>query len=286
MGPSSHDPNTSLRAYRVLVTDSLYDFDGSHYLPTPLSTGPWDTRAQHGGAPSALLARAVERVEAPGPMQIARLTFELMRPVPLTPLTVTTTVIRPGRKVQLVEANLLDGAGTEVMRATALRIRTADLPVPDSTLPDDPPPGRPEDGEVLEFPTQRHDGPSFHSDACDIRFVAGGFDRPGPGTAWIRLLVPVVDGEPTSPMMRLAAASDFGNGLSWSLPRGEWLFINPDLTVHLNRQPEGEWVCLDSVTNPSGHGVGFAESAVYDQRGRLGRAVQSLLLDQLASDPA
>jgi hypothetical protein len=268
------------------VTDALYEPDGDRFVPTPLTTGPWDPGAQHGGAPSALLAGAIERVETPAPMQIARLTFELMRPVPLAPLTVVTEVLRPGRKVQLAQASLLTGDGTEVMRATALRVRTADLPVPDATLPDDPPTGSPEDGQVLEFPETRHDGPSFHSVACDIRFVEGGFDRPGPGTAWIRLTVPVVAGEAVTPMMRLAAASDFGNGLSWSLPRGQWLFINPDLTVHLNREPVGEWVSLRSVTHPGHHGIGFAESALYDRHGRLGRAVQSLLLDQLASDPA
>jgi hypothetical protein len=267
------------------VTDALYEPDGDRFLPTPLTTGPWDPGAQHGGAPSALLARSIERVEAPGPMQIARLTFELLRPVPLTPLIVETTVLRPGKKVQLVQASLLTGDGSEVVRATALRIRTVELPVPGSAQPDDPAPGRPEDGKVLQFPEQRHDGPSFHAVACDIRFVAGGFDRPGPGTAWIRLTVPVVAGEPSTPMMRLAAASDFGNGLSWSLPRGQWLFINPDLTVHVHRPPEGEWVCLRAVTHPGPEGVGFAESALYDQQGRLGRAVQSLLLDRFAGSP-
>jgi hypothetical protein len=268
------------------VTDALYEPDGDRYLPTPLTTGPWEAGAQHGGAPSALLTRSIEQVDAPGPMQIARLTFELLRPVPLTPLIVDTTVLRPGRKVQLVQASLRTDDSTEVMRATSLRIRTADLPVPDSTQPDDPPPGRPEDGQVLQFPETRHDGPSFHAVACDIRFVSGGFDRPGPGTAWVRLTVPVVAGETTTPMMRLAAASDFGNGLSWSLPRGQWLFINPGRAGRAHRPPEGEWVCLRSVTHPSSAGIGFAESGLYDQQGRIGRAVQSLLLDQLASDPA
>jgi hypothetical protein len=266
------------------MTDALYEPDGDRFVPTAFTTGPWDPRAQHGGAPSSLLTRAIEHVEAPGPMQIARLTFELMRPVPLTPLTITTRIVRPGRKVQLVEASLWSDE-VEVMRATALRIRSASLPVPDGSVPDEVVPGAPEQGEVLEFPNTRHDGPSFHAVACDIRFVAGGFDRPGPATAWIHLTVPVVAGEATTPMMRLAAASDFGNGLSWTLPRDRWLFINPDLTAHVTRPPDGDWVCLQSVTVPGEQGVGLAESALFDHRGRIGRAVQSLLLDQVASDP-
>jgi acyl-coenzyme A thioesterase PaaI-like protein len=267
------------------VTDALYVPDGDRFVPTPLTTGPWDPGAQHGGAPAGLLTMALERVEAPGPMQVARLTFELMRPVPLAPLRVSTRVLRPGRKVQLAEASLLTGDGTEVVRATALRIRTEAHPVPPEARPDDPVPEGPERGHVLEFPSSRHEGPSFHAVACDIRFVAGGFDRPGPATGWIHLTVPVVAGEETTPMMRLAAASDFGNGLSWSLPRDRWLFINPDLTIHVTRPPEDEWICLRSVTRPGDGGVGLAESAVYDRSGRIGRAVQSLLLDQFASDP-
>lgn len=262
------------------MTDALYVADGDRFVPTPFSTGPWAPDAQHGGAPAALLTGLIERVEAAGPMLISRVTFELMRPVPIAPLTVTTEVLRPGRKVQLVEARLRAEDGTEVMRATALRIRTADLPVPDETRPDDPVPGRPEGGDIHEFPATRHDGPSFHAVACEIRFTSGGFDRPGPGAAWIRLTVPVIEGQETTPMMRLAAASDFGNGLSWVLPRTDWVFINPDLTIHANRPPEGEWVGLRSVTHPDNDGVGFAESALYDQRGRLGRAIQSLLLDR------
>ncbi|MGY6500369.1 MAG: hypothetical protein ACXIVQ_05645 [Acidimicrobiales bacterium] len=132
---------------------------------------------------------------------------------------------------------------------------------------------------MLQFPSTRHDGPSFASQACDIRFVEGGFDRPGPAVAWIRLTVPVVADEVTSPIERVAAAADFGNGVSWVLPRDGWVFINPDLTVHLVRMPVGEWVCLRSVTVPHDEGVGMAESALSDADGRLGRSVQSLLLD-------
>ena len=261
------------------VTDALFEPDGDTFVPTALTTGPWDPGAQHGGAPAALLAGRIDRVDAPAAMSVARLTYELLRPVPLAPLRVTTSVIRPGRKVQLVQASLLTLDDTEVVRATALRIRTADLPVPDDTRPVDPVPPGHEHGTVLQFPTVRHDGPSFASAACDIRFVEGGFDRPGASVAWIRLTVPVVAGEPVSPLERVAAAADFGNGVSWVLPRERWVFINPDLTVHLVRPPVGEWVCLRSLTVPHDDGIGMAESALYDTEGRMGRSVQSLLLD-------
>jgi hypothetical protein len=121
--------------------------------------------------------------------------------------------------------------------------------------------------------------PGFATTANDIRFVEGGFDRAGPALAWIRLLVPVVAGEEVSPAMRAAAAADFGNGLSWVVSPTSWLFVNPDLTVHLARPPQGEWIGLRSTTLPSSDGIGMAESALHDAAGRFGRSVQSLLLD-------
>lgn len=256
--------------------------DGPAYVPTGLTRGPWSPDAQHGGPPCALLTRAVEAVDAPVPMHVARLTFELLRPVPLAPLTVATEVLRPGRKVQLVGAALRTAEGTEVARVTALRIRTDALPLPDGlvgaadgvpTLPDvggasGAPPSAVADEELTYF----------HRDAIEIRAVAGGFDRPGPATMWFRLRVPVVLGEESTGTQRTVAAADFGNGVSWVLP-APWLFINPDLTVHLSRPPAGEWICLAARTVPSDVGTGFAESALYDRDGRVGRSVQSLLLD-------
>src|SRR5687768_14940584 len=112
------------------MSDALFEIDGDRYVPTGLARGPWSPDAQHGGPPAALLTRAVEAVDAPVAMQVARATFELLRPVPLVALTVSTEVLRPGKKVQLVGASLRAG-DTEVMRATVLRIRAAELPVDD-----------------------------------------------------------------------------------------------------------------------------------------------------------
>lgn len=257
--------------------DALFVPDGDRFVPTVLTRGPWDPDAQHGGAPAALLTRAVEMVGTPEPMAVARLTVELLRPVPLRPLRVTSEVLRPGRKVQLVGASLLDG-DREVARVTALRLRVAAAPLPPGVDDDEPRPPGPEAG-VHQVWEGVSDLPGFVATANDVRYVAGGIDRPGPATAWVQLRVPVVAGEVTSPSMRAAAAADFGNGFSWVLPRQTWRFLNPDLSVHLARPPEGEWVCLQSTTYPSSSGIGMAESVLSDLRGRVGRSVQSLLLE-------
>lgn len=260
---------------------ALFLPDGVRFVPTALCRGPWSPDAQHGGPPAALLGRALERFEDGERMQVARLTVELLRPVPLTPLTIAVSFSRPGKKVQLVAASLRAGE-LEVARALGLRIRRSDLPPPADLPPDPPRPPGPESGAFQQPPWG--DGlarPAFHSDAVDHRFVAGSFETAGPAVDWIRLRVPLVAGEPISPLARVAAAADFGNGISWVLSRLDgWQFINPDLTVYLHRPAEGEWVCLDAVTRVGAKGVGLSESLLWDQRGIIGRSLQSLLIDR------
>jgi hypothetical protein len=219
--------------------------------------------------------RAFEQLPAAEGLQIARVTYEFMRPVPLSELQVRAGAVRTGRRVQLLEASLLTSEGTEVVRARALQIQRAD---PAAATPATPPPDGPEQGD-LEPPRFLRPGMTFFgSDAMEIRFVAGTFNGPGPATAWFRLRKPVVPGEEPSPLQRLATAADFGNGIAAALPWGEWMFINPDLTLYVERPPIGEWVCLDSTTRIAGDGVGVAESVLYDRTGRIGRAVQGLLV--------
>jgi len=213
-------------------------------------------------------------------MMVARLTVELLRPVPVAPLTVATRLARPGRKVQLVEASLRAG-DAEVARATGLRIRTAELPLPAPADTTHAPP--PPEAGIASLPpwAQAVSYRSFHRDGVEHRFVAGSFERPGPATDWIRLRVPLVAGDSTPPLARAAAAADFGNGISWTLSRQDgYEFINPDLTIYLHRLPADEWVCLEAVTWVEPHGVGLAESRLWDRQGSLGRSLQSLLLDR------
>jgi hypothetical protein len=261
-------------------SDALFLPDGDRFIPSELTRGPWTPEAQHGGPPAALLARAIERAAGGDGMMVARLTVELLRPVPVSPLGLTARILRPGRKVQLVEASLFAG-DVEVARATGLRMRTIELPLPPlADVAGAPRP--PEAGSASQPPwAQAVSYRSFHRDAVEHRFVAGSFEEPGPATDWIRLRVPLVPGEPASPLVRVAAAADFGNGVSWTLSRNEgYAFINPDLTIYLHRQPVDDWVCLEAVTWPQPNGIGLAESRLWDRRGPIGRSLQSLLLER------
>ena len=256
-----------------MSVDALFDSGpGGTWTPTELSRGPWSVDSLHGGPPAALLARALEPLLAP--LQPVRLTVELLRPIGLMPLRVETEVVRDGRKVRLVRGHLLHD-GTEVAMATALGIRTADVVVPEQPA-SGPPPG-PDEGATLA-PRAIHDG--FHNKGVEHRFVHGMLGQPGPGTDWIRLLVPLVVGEEPSPLQRVAAAADFGNGVSGLDDMGAMLFINPDLTIHLHRVPEGEWICLDAVSRYEANGIGLATSHLFDEHGSIGRSLQSLLVDR------
>jgi hypothetical protein len=245
------------------------------FRATDLTRGPWDPGLQHAGPPAALLGRAVERHGDRAGLQVARVTFEIVRPLPIAELAVATRTLRGGRSIELVEATLSAGE-VEVMRATALRVRTADLDLPAGLVPGPRLPG-PEAGRVMPFfPTGQDVG--YHS-AMEVRFVAGSFLELGPATAWMRMRHPLVPGEPPSPLCRVLVAADSGNGVSGSLDYQRWRFINPDLTVYLLRPPAGEWVALEAATTATA-GVGLADTALHDEQGPIGRAAQALFVDR------
>lgn len=264
---------------RALFTplDHPGEADREHWLPTDLARGPWSPDALHGGPVAALLARALERLASPVPMRLARLTVELLRPVPPAPLWLEATVVRDGAKVGMLEARLgrLD-TDEPVAVARAQRIRTKEVAFHDhvtgtEVVPDVPPDPTPIDRAYV----------AYHNSAVEHRFARGVFGEPGAAFDWIRLTATVVPDEEPTGWQRVAAAADFANGISSVVPwDGTTVFINPDLTITLWREPEGELVGLDAVTRTSGAGIGASDAALWDVRGRIGRANQSLLLDR------
>jgi hypothetical protein len=254
------------------VTEAIYEQRGGFLHATGFSRGPWDPNAQHGGAPAAILMRAIEQAEGVDEsLQLARVTYELLRPAPLGDLRVSAQVVRPGRKVQLVEASLVTPDGVEVVKARALRIARA----PVSTAPTELP--APGGIDRLTADTVFSGGAEMYvNGGIEVRMLHGHFYETGPAFAWFRLRMPVVAGEEPSPLQRLVAAADFPNGISSELSWDEYVFINPDLTVHVEREPRGEWIGLDAQTRVVENGVGLAQAVLYDAEGRVGRSMQSL----------
>src|SRR5829696_2680104 len=248
------------------MPDAFYLPSGpDRFRATELTRGPWEPGLQHAGPPAALLGRAVERhSDRPG-FQVARVTFEILRPAPIAELEVATRLLRGGRSVELVEASLRAG-DAEVMRATALRIRTAEVGLPDG-LVQGPRLPWPEAGRVVPFfPTGQDVG--YHT-AMEFRFVSGSFLEQGPATVWMRLRHPLVPGESPSPLCRVLIALDSQT----------WRFINPDLTVYLLRHPAGEWVALEASTTAA-DGIGLADTTLHDEQGPIGRSAQALFVDR------
>lgn len=235
------------------------------------TTGPWDPRFQHAGPPSALLGRAVERVEPRDDVMVARMTVEILGSIPVGDLEVAARMERPGRSVELVSASL-SADGREVARASAWRVRrTEGVSVPTRLAA---PPGLPGAAGSRE-PEGWVEG---YVQAMEWRWAAGFFAEPGPATVWGRMRHPLVDGEEPTPLQRTLAIADSGNGISSELDPRDWWFINPELSVHLHREPVGEWVCLDAQTHVSEGGVGLATSVLSDLSGPVGVGAQSLLV--------
>jgi Thioesterase-like superfamily len=229
--------------------------------------GPWDPQHQHAGPPAALLGGELERCDPRDGALLARVTFEILGPVPVAELEVEVGIERPGRSVELLAGELRAG-GRPVVRARAWRVREAVAPATDGA----PPPALP-DAETPRPPGFWLFG---YSDAIEWRWARGGWLQPGPADVWTRLKHAIVAGREPTPLQRILAVADSGNGVSAVLDWQSHLFINPELTVHVLRPPEGEWVCLQARTEIAA--VGLAHSTLSDRTGPVARGAQSLLV--------
>ncbi|HUN90470.1 MAG TPA: thioesterase family protein [Burkholderiaceae bacterium] len=248
---------------------------------TALTRGPWNHEHQHAGPPIALVCGAVERTaHAHGLAHVARLTANLIRPVPIAPLAVEVMTDYVGRNAGHFSAHLI-AAGREVARFTALVQREVHVELPDSrrdaTAPATPP--NPEQLQECHFPFAG--GEVGYADLVETRAADGRMFN-GPCTIWFRLRHPLVQDEAPSPYQRVAVAADSGNGISAVLDWRDYTFVNSDLTVNLLRRPAGEWICLQARTYVGPGGTGLAESTLFDSDGMIGRSTQSLSIRKRA----
>lgn len=256
--------------------------DPDTYESTPLANAGWYEEGQHGGALAALIVGHVEQVPTLVPMEIARITVEMFRVVPLVPLTITTTIVRQGKRIQTVRADVTDPSGTLLSVASVQRLRTADRPLANQGETQESVLAGPDEcpiWDATKWGPGRSGKMMFHRGAVEVREIHGGFGVVGPGAAWIRLTEHVVAGETNTPAQRAVAAGDFCNGLSTALGN-EWVFMNSDLTVHIGRYPEGEWVALQAKSHYSDLGRGVAAGSLWDEKAWVGRSAQTLFLDR------
>ncbi len=246
------------------------------FLGTEHTIGPWSDKHQHGGPPCALLGRAIARAAGPT-YHVARITFDLERPVPVGLVRVAARALT-GRKARRFEAVLTDEDDRVLVRAAAVCIeaRPLELPPP-PPLPTAPPP--PESAEPYALPFF-HTEVGYHT-SVDLRLVRGALGS-GVVAAQMRPLLPLVDGEESTPLERLLVVVDSASGVSQALDTRRYTFVNPDLTVTLARPPRGEWFALDARTTPDATGMGLCHATLSDEGGLLGHSTQTLVLERRA----
>lgn len=272
--------------------EALFRRDGERFLPGPSAASPWGTTVLHGGPVAGLLAYALERFHrhsgADPALRPARLTIDLFRAVPAAALTVAVEPRRSGRRIVAWDLSLRD-AQQEVARATALLLLPTDLPATGSRPP------KPAGPEGIATTGLHPDAAAAEAEraARELPNFAHGFHRTvearwvqrdaeiGPPTVWLRVPLPVVAGEPLTPLQTVAATADFGNALANIARRHVDTsgigFINTDISLHLYREPVGEWICLRADRRVDEQGIGLVDVSHFDATGFLGRSAQARL---------
>lgn len=244
------------------------------FQPTEHTRGPWDEHACHAGPPTGLLARALEKL-LPA-QRLTRLTVNLQRPIPFSGFHVRGTVTRKGRTVSLSEAQLLDSNNKVVITAAGMHLTpSTEQHIPSHKVSI----GSAKDASEGEFPIKNtlHGKPAFNGGGVQVRYPVGQSCSPGPTTAWMKT-VPLLSYESPSPFQRICPLADCGNAFGRNAEPADVTFMNTDLTLLLHRDPEGEWLGTQSVGYWEPTGIGLADALLFDDKGVVGRAMQSLIL--------
>lgn len=259
----------------VVLMRPIFSVDGTSVAVSPNAAGPWDPSMQHGSAPASLMVWAAEQIPTKSPMRIARVTIDLMRPVPVAPLSLQSEVVREGRKIQLCAIRLRVG-DVVVAAGTVLKIRRETVPLPDEVVatPVDVPGPDASFVEPVDFSS------SPFVTGMSVRSARGRFGVPGPGAIWYRVDWPMIEGYVVSQAMRAVIASDFCNGTGAALDFKAYTYLNADLTVSMAREPVGDWILLDAISWIGPDGAGLALARLADQSGYFGQVAQSLVIEK------
>jgi hypothetical protein len=263
----------------TLIFESYYEPLGDdRYAATRATESPWDHSLQHGSPPTALLVHAIERAHPRTDVRVARVNVEFLGPIPRAVLRASTTLVRPGKRIEMLEATLDDERGRAV--ATARVWRIAIQPDPELELRAALKTGAqlPASAEPALFGMP--EGTWGYADATEWRYKSGSPHAPGPAAVWARARVPLIAGEPMTGLDRILVVADSANGISHELSFQDWLFIPPSLSIAIQRYAEGDWICLDAKTTLGPDGQGVTAFTLSDERGHLGAGTQALLVER------
>lgn len=255
------------------MADSYYrPLGNGQFEATVHAQGAWNAHEQHMAPASGLLAHCLERFEPREELHLARISYEILGLIPLDTVEVVTRMSRPGRTIELLEAEMNHGGRTAI-RARAWRLAAGDTSSV-AAVEDEPMPG-PDDGAEHDAVAE---WPGGYIQSIEVRKLPG--HRPGRGRVWLRTPHALIEGEPSSEQARLIGLIDTANGIATRVPpgAGSWAFPNVDLQVHLHRQPGGQWLGLDTRVTFGRDGIGLTSSILHDLDGPFGRSEQILTL--------
>jgi Thioesterase-like superfamily len=269
------------------VDDAFYrlidpsDLRGELFSSTQSTASPWSTTVQHAAPVSSLLVRSIENCSPRENTRLSRVSVDLLGPVPIGEVWVTAKILRPGRQIELLHAEMLargpDSQLRPVATATAWRKLTEDTSdVAHSTAPPLA------DLPNAQIPTRTDQLSYGFVHTLDWRWLTE-YRGPGPGECWVRALGDLVEGETMTAMQRLFAVADIANGVGAKLPARTWSTLNTDLTVNIYRAPVGEWTGIRAETAYGPDGVGTSAGTLFDQQGAIGYITQSVLVRRRAA---
>jgi hypothetical protein len=257
---------------------AIFKPEGPLFRATEHAGGPWSPDMLQGSATTALMTREVERLAKTSGFAVRRLTFDLWRPAGLRAFGLETDILRDGRKAKTMQARLLDG-DVEIGRCTALLTMQGGASPPDP-FSNDARDAAPETGTPPPAFAQKW---SRYFQNVSVRLIDGALEKPGPAAAWMRLDVPMVEGETNTPLLQAVQAADFASGVGQIVDMGEWTFINPEISLYFFRPPEGEWILIRSRTRAGADGAGLTMASLSDHKGPFAEVLQAMMFERRAA---
>jgi len=243
------------------------------YEPTEHAGGAWRDDELHLAPVSGLITHHLERwrqQHVDASLRFSRITFEALGQIARDEIQLETTVVRPGRTIELVET-VATIRGRATLRARAWLLQQSDtaaiaaheyepMPAPES----------------CEIASSLLDWPGGFIRCINARQAPDA--RPGRARTWITSDLPLVRGETSQPMAEYVKYLDTANGIAARQSPDQWMFPNVDLTLHFLRQPVGTLVGLDTRVAFGAQGMGVTSSVMHDIDGPVGTIAQSVTI--------
>ena len=265
------------------MSKGLYDMHDGVFSPSIHTGSPWSMSTQHGGPINALLMYGIETATLDTPKRVARLSVDILRPVPREPLRLNTRILREGRRLAVVDAALereSDGMPVAVARAQLMKDRDDHKPLFPRAAEHNPTPNDTDEADLISESRRREGPPGFHLN-IEMRH---GMDKSGP-IGWFTWSGELIIGLATSSAQRCAAICDLATIVSGRMRlsgEGRWdnkirfEMLNTDTTIHFLRPPIGDWFAFYDPSIIDERGTGITETPLHDKNGVLGRVVQTV----------